>query len=62
MDRQAQANRTNQSNPNHPKTGPGHAAAYGGQGTKPDLDNHSKQLNPNHPQYGGGKADTTKKQ
>lgn len=38
-------NRTNQCNPNHEPTGPGHKAAYEGAGTKDDLDNHSKQKN-----------------
>lgn len=51
MDSKAQANRTNQCNPNHSPTGPGHKAGYTGDGSKADLDNHSKQLNPNNPSY-----------
>lgn len=47
-------NRTNQCNPTHKSTGPGHTAGYGGTGTKPDLNNHSNQSNPNNPNYGGG--------
>lgn len=46
-----QANRTNQCNPTHTPTGPGHQAGYKGTGTKADLDNHGQQLNPNNPQY-----------
>lgn len=46
-----QANRTNQCNPTHTPTGPGHQTGYKGSGTKADLDNHGNQLNPNHPQY-----------
>ncbi|KAJ8681271.1 hypothetical protein QAD02_017058 [Eretmocerus hayati] len=49
-----QKNRTNQCNPNHPTTGPGHDAGYKGTGTKPDLDNHSRQCNPGDAKYGGG--------
>lgn len=48
------ANRTNQCNPTHQPTGPGHQAGYAGSGTKSDLGNHGNQLNPNHGQYGGG--------
>ncbi|GLH07860.1 Uncharacterized protein GBIM_13264 [Gryllus bimaculatus] len=51
MDKATQDNRTNQCNPNHSPTGPGHKSGYQGTGTKADLDNHSKQLNPNNPQY-----------
>lgn len=46
-----QANRTNQCNPDHAKSGPGHQAGYKGDGTKADRDNHSNQLNPNNPRY-----------
>lgn len=49
MDRDAAAaNRANQSNPNHPSTGPGHAAGYKGNNDKANLDNHGNQLNPNN--------------
>ncbi|RWS03263.1 hypothetical protein B4U79_00699 [Dinothrombium tinctorium] len=46
-----QANRTNQCNPTHQKSGPGHQAGYHGAGTKADLDNRANQLNPNNPLY-----------
>lgn len=49
------ANRTNQCNPSHTKSGPGHQAGYQGTGTKPDLDNHGNQLNPNNQNYQGKK-------
>ncbi|KYQ59449.1 hypothetical protein ALC60_01434 [Trachymyrmex zeteki] len=51
MDSKGTANRTNQCNPTHTPTGPGHKAGYAGTGDKPDLDTHSKQLNPNNPLY-----------
>lgn len=51
MDSKDQANRTNQCNPTHTPTGPGHHAGYQGTGTKADLDNHGKQMNPNNPAY-----------
>nr|ADE27969.1 hypothetical protein [Nylanderia nr. pubens LZ-2010] len=51
MDSKDQANRTNQCNPNNPRTGPGHTAGYQGAGTKTDLDNHANQMNPNNPNY-----------
>lgn len=47
-------NRTDQCNPDHKPTGPGHEAGYKGTGTKEDKDNHGNQLNPNNPEYGGG--------
>ncbi|KAK1130229.1 hypothetical protein K0M31_018368 [Melipona bicolor] len=49
MDKKGVANRTNQCNPNHAPTGPGHKAGYHGTGTKADLNNHSNQMNPNYP-------------
>ncbi|KYN01940.1 hypothetical protein ALC62_07243 [Cyphomyrmex costatus] len=52
MDSKARDNRTNQCNPNHKPTGPGHKAGYQGSGTKADLDNHSQQLDPKNPKYG----------
>lgn len=52
MDAKGQANRTNQCNPDHAKTGPGHTAGYHGTGTKADLDNHGQQLDPKNPKYG----------
>lgn len=58
MDKNYQAsqdNRTNQCNPTHQPTGPGRSAAYGGAGTRADLNNHANQMNPNNPSYGGGK-------
>lgn len=55
MDKASQGNRTNQCNPSHTPTGPGHNAGYGGTGTKADLDNHSNQMNPNNSNYGGRK-------
>lgn len=51
----SEKNRTNQSNPTHEKSGPGHETGYKGDGSKPDLDNHGNQLNPNHPEYKGKK-------
>lgn len=48
----AEGNRTNQANPTHTKSGPGHQAGYHGSGTKADKDNHGKQLNPNNAEYG----------
>lgn len=51
MDKASQGNRTNQCNPTHKPTGPGHAAGYQGAGTKPDLTNRSNQMNPNNPRY-----------
>jgi len=51
MDSKQQANRTNQCNPTHTPSGPGHQAGYKGDGTKADLDNHANQKNPNHPEY-----------
>lgn len=51
MDHKAQANRTNQCNPTHAPTGPGHEAGYKGTGTKADLDNHSNQKNPNNKNF-----------
>lgn len=47
-------NRTNQCNPTHTPSGPGHSAGYTGTGTRSDLNNHSNQGNPTHGQYGGG--------
>ncbi|GFG31563.1 hypothetical protein Cfor_01501 [Coptotermes formosanus] len=55
MDKAAQDNRTNQCNPTHTPTGPGHQSGYGGSGTKADLDNHSRQKNPQDPKYQGKK-------
>jgi hypothetical protein len=46
-------NRTNQCNPDHKPSSPGHKAGYKGKGDKQDLDNHSNQLNPNNPEYEG---------
>lgn len=48
-------NRTNQCNPTHKQSGPGHQAGYPGTGTRPDLNNHGKQLNPNNAEYKGTK-------
>ncbi|XP_043464748.1 uncharacterized protein LOC122500088, partial [Leptopilina heterotoma] len=45
------SNRTNQCNPNHPSTGPGHQAGYHGAGTKADLDNRGRQMNPQDSKY-----------
>ncbi|KYN37362.1 hypothetical protein ALC56_08265 [Trachymyrmex septentrionalis] len=49
MDSKDVANRTNQCNPTHTPSGPGHKAGYTGKGDKADLDNHAKQLDPNNP-------------
>jgi len=49
-------NRTNQCNPTHAPTGPGHQSGYQGSGTKADLGNRSNQMNPNNTNFGGGKA------
>lgn len=48
-------NRTNQCNPTHKPTGPGHDAGYQGAGTKDDLDNHANQKNPNNEKTKDGK-------
>lgn len=52
MDKAGQGNRTNQCNPTHTPTGPGHQAGYKGQEGKADLDNHGQQMNSNNPKYG----------
>lgn len=44
-------NRTNQCNPTHQPTGPGHQAGYHGTGTTPDLNNHGNQMNSNNSAY-----------
>ena len=49
MDPKDTANRTNQCNPTHTPSGPGHKTGYSGTSDKTDLDNHSDQLNPNNP-------------
>jgi hypothetical protein len=49
-------NRTNQCNPTHTPSGPGHESGYHGTGTKTDLGNHSNQLNPNNKNFGGGQT------
>lgn len=46
-----EANRTNQCNPLHELSGPGHQSGYTGSGTTADLNNHSNQMNRN---YGTG--------
>lgn len=48
-------NRTNQCNASHKPSGPGHQAAYGGTGTRSDLNNHSNQGNPNNSNYQGAR-------
>lgn len=48
MDKQAEDNRTKQSNPTHTPTGPGHQAGYQGNTEKATMDNKSNQQNPNH--------------
>ena len=55
MDKANQSNRTNQCNPTHTPTGPGHSAGYHGTGTKADLNNRSNQMNPNNSKYQGRK-------
>uniref|UniRef100_T1L0S3 Uncharacterized protein n=1 Tax=Tetranychus urticae TaxID=32264 RepID=T1L0S3_TETUR len=45
------SNRTNQCNPTHTPSGPGHNAGYQGMGTKTDMGNHANQMNPNNPAY-----------
>lgn len=51
----AAANRTNQCNPTHKPTGPGHQAAYQGNTTPQAINNHANQMNPNNPNYGSGR-------
>jgi len=52
MDRQnAQNNRVNQCNPNHPSDGPGRPSNYQGATDKSNLNNHANQLNPNNDRY-----------
>lgn len=48
MDKAAEANRTNQKNPTHTPTGPGHKAGYQGNTEKPTMDNKSNQQNSNN--------------
>ncbi|EGG22624.1 hypothetical protein DFA_04754 [Cavenderia fasciculata] len=45
MDKQAQDNKSNQQNPNHPSTGPGRSSGYSG--APSNLDNRANQMNPN---------------
>ena len=45
------ANRPNQCNPTHVKSGPGHDARYQGAQDKANLDNHGNQLNPNNERF-----------
>lgn len=51
----ASDNRTNQCNPNHQKTGPGHQAYYSGDRAQSNVDNRANQLNPNNPNYAAPK-------
>lgn len=44
---QSDDNKANVCNPNNPKGGPGHDAAFGGK-NQADRDNHGNQLNPNY--------------
>lgn len=55
-----QANRTNQCNPTHKPTGPGHNAGY--QGAELNRDNRSNQLNSNSEAYGKSRAENTPQQ
>ncbi|XP_029344662.1 uncharacterized protein LOC100575965 [Acyrthosiphon pisum] len=57
MDRQsaADANRTNQCNKDHSKTGPGRPHGYQGKGDKADLDNRAQQKDPNYKGSGNTK-------
>lgn len=48
-------NRTNQCNPTHTPTGPGHNAGYQGNTGKATMDNKSNQQNPNNSGSKGGK-------
>lgn len=48
MDKTTEANRTNQMNPTHKPTGPGHDAGYKGNTEKATMDNKSNQGNPNN--------------
>lgn len=52
------ANRTNQSNPTHKPTGPGHQAGY--QGAETNRDNRADQLNPNSQAYEKSRSDGKK--
>lgn len=57
------ANRTNQLNPTHKPTGPGHQAGY--QGAESNRDNRANQKNPNNEAHeksrGGDKSGEHKK-
>lgn len=55
MDDATKANRTNQLNPTHTPSGPGHKAGYHGNTEKATMDNKSNQQNPNHEASKGGK-------
>lgn len=48
MDQQAKDNRTNQMNPTHKPSGPGHDAGYKGNPEKATMDNKANQQNPEH--------------
>lgn len=52
------ANRTNQCNPSHSPTGPGHQAGYQGNGGRSDLNNHANQMNPNNSAYSSSRGNT----
>lgn len=43
-----EANKTNQCNKDHSKTGPGRPHGYQGKGDKADLDLHARQKDPNY--------------
>lgn len=49
-------NRTNQCNPNHSSSGPGHNAGYQGSGGHSDLNNHANQCNPNNSAYSSSRG------
>lgn len=51
-----QDNRTNQCNPTHAQTGPGHQAGYQGATDKAAMDNKANQGNPNNSSSKGGNA------
>jgi hypothetical protein len=44
-------NRSRQCDPEHKSSGPGRPAAYQGDRSQANLDNHSNQLNPNNQNY-----------
>lgn len=54
-------NRTNQCNPTHAPTGPGHTASYQGSRESANMNNHANQCNPNNSAYHSSRGSGGKK-